>query len=76
MHVSDYAPDTIQSYQEDINSHVIRECLELSCEQINTKIQFSSFSQIFKASKISAYTVYITSTSRISMLLHETEGEA
>ena len=54
MHVNDYALDTIQFYQKDI-----RECLKLSREQINAKILFLSFSWIFHASKISAYTVYV-----------------
>ena len=35
----------------------ICECLESCHEQINAKIQFLSFSQIFRASKITGYAV-------------------
>ena len=47
--------------------HVICECLQLSCGQINAKMQFLSFSQIFNASKISAYAVVPTSRERLML---------
>ena len=55
MHAKGYALYTIRFYQERYSS--IRKLLDLSCEQINAKILFFSFSRKFHALKIFAYTV-------------------
>ena len=50
-------------------SIVISECLEYSCEQINVKMLFLSFSQKFHALKITGYTVlYLDVTCKLSFV--------
>ena len=42
MHINGCVPDARQFYQEDIHK-----CMQSSCKQINAKIHFLSFSEIY-----------------------------